>query len=200
MALNRSVLMPDGTVRARHEVVSITHVAGAVTHIDVVSADANGAGAYRSAVTVECDDTVTFERAYEIVAADERFVEYVDPSAAALAEVLPLLTDEQAEQVPGAFPEWEPGRDYEAGERVRFGEMLYRIVQGHTSQEGWEPDAAPALFARVGEPDVVAEWVQPTGAQDAYATGDRVYYDGKVWVSTADANVWAPGVYGWEEE
>ena len=42
-------------------------------------------------------------------------------------------------------------------------------------------------------------WVQPTGAHDAYAQGAKVSHNGKKWVSTVSGNVWAPGVYGWEE-
>ena len=45
-------------------------------------------------------------------------------------------------------------------------------------------------------------WKQPTGAQDAYMTGDKVYYPTKndaIYISTVDNNVWAPDVYGWEE-
>lgn len=43
------------------------------------------------------------------------------------------------------------------------------------------------------------EWVQPVGGHDAYKIGDIVTRDGKTWRSTADANVWPPGVYGWVE-
>ncbi|WP_270217645.1 carbohydrate-binding protein [Dorea longicatena] len=32
-----------------------------------------------------------------------------------------------------------------------------------------------------------------------YAKGDKVTHNGKTWISTADGNVWEPGVYGWEE-
>lgn len=47
---------------------------------------------------------------------------------------------------------------------------------------------------------LVASWfVPPTGATDAYNKGDKVTYNGKHWASTADANVWQPGVYGWDE-
>lgn len=35
---------------------------------------------------------------------------------------------------------------------------------------------------------------------DAYNTGDKVSYNGKKWISSYDANVWEPGVYGWEEQ
>lgn len=46
----------------------------------------------------------------------------------------------------------------------------------------------------------VKDFVQPTGAHDAYNKGDKVLFDGKVYVSTIDGNVWSPSVYpnGWE--
>jgi hypothetical protein len=40
-------------------------------------------------------------------------------------------------------------------------------------------------------------WIQPTGAHDAYSKGAVVTYNSKLWQSTLDANVWAPGVAGW---
>lgn len=42
------------------------------------------------------------------------------------------------------------------------------------------------------------EWVQPTGAHNTYNTGDKVSYNGQHYVCTVDANVYAPGVYGWQ--
>ena len=50
------------------------------------------------------------------------------------------------------------------------------------------------------EPEI-PEWVQPTGAHDAYNVGDKVRYKGKVYESTINGNVWSPEVYpqGWEE-
>lgn len=42
-------------------------------------------------------------------------------------------------------------------------------------------------------------WIQPTGAHDAYNTGDRVTWNGILWESTIDANVWEPGVSGWKQ-
>lgn len=51
------------------------------------------------------------------------------------------------------------------------------------------------------EPEGAPEWVQPTGAHDAYGIGDEVTYNGHLWRSTADGNVWAPGTVGapWED-
>jgi len=45
----------------------------------------------------------------------------------------------------------------------------------------------------------IAAWAQPTGAQDAYATGDWVWYNGKAWRNLTAANVQQPGVSGWRE-
>ncbi len=44
------------------------------------------------------------------------------------------------------------------------------------------------------------EWVQPSGSTDAYNTGDRVTFDGAVFESIIDGNVWSPVDYpaGWE--
>jgi len=42
-------------------------------------------------------------------------------------------------------------------------------------------------------------WVQPTGATDAYPLGARVTHVGKDWESNTPANVWEPGVFGWDE-
>ena len=44
------------------------------------------------------------------------------------------------------------------------------------------------------------EWVQPTGAHDAYPKGKRVMHNGEIWVSDVDDNVWEPGVHGWTKE
>jgi hypothetical protein len=43
------------------------------------------------------------------------------------------------------------------------------------------------------------EWIQPTGAHDAYGLNAEVTHLGKYWRSTVDANTWEPGVYGWIE-
>lgn len=111
------------------------------------------------------------------------------------------LPDEDALQAVELFPAWAAGTEYTAGVRVRYEGELYRCEQAHTSQEGWEPPAVPALWTAVAEPGTIPVWRQPTGAQDAYQTGDLVHYpdaDGPVYRSTVDNNTWAPDVYGWE--
>lgn len=111
------------------------------------------------------------------------------------------LSDEDALGGVELFPAWTAETSYELGVRVRYGDKLYKCVQAHTSQDQWTPDVTPALWTEVAEPGEIPVWKQPTGAQDAYMTGDKVHYpdeSGPVYESTMDYNVYAPDVYGWE--
>ena len=47
---------------------------------------------------------------------------------------------------------------------------------------------------------VIGPWRQPLGAHDAYRIGDKVTYNGQVFVCNLDYNVYAPDVTGWEFE
>ena len=98
------------------------------------------------------------------------------------------------------YPEWAAVQAYTAGYKVQHGGKLWRCLQAHTSQDGWEPDSAPSLWAKVLIPDetVVPEWEQPDST-NPYSAGDKVTHNGKTWVSDIDNNVWEPGVYGWTE-
>lgn len=110
------------------------------------------------------------------------------------------LPDEDALEAVELFPVWQTDAAYSLGIRVRYADKLYRCEQAHTSQAGWEPPNVPALWTEVAKPGEIPVWKQPTGAQDAYMTGDKVWYpekDTTVWESTMDYNVYQPGVYGW---
>ena len=111
----------------------------------------------------------------------------------------------EAESAQSMAEKWHPGRSYADGEVCTHGGTLYKCIQAHTSQGGWQPGSVPALFAVLGDTGEnssgstnVSKWVQPTGAQNAYSIGDVVKHKGKNWVSTVGANTWEPGVYGWE--
>lgn len=113
------------------------------------------------------------------------------------------LPDDDAYYTPELFPRWRAGVALDVDVRVCYRDKLYRVVQAHTTQDDWTPDITPALFTEVPRPGEIPVWRQPTGAQDAYMKGDKVRYPdaaGSVWVSLIDANVYAPGVYGWEEQ
>ena len=49
------------------------------------------------------------------------------------------------------YPEWAAGVDYATGYKVQHGGRLWRCVQAHTGQTGWEPENAPALWTEICE-------------------------------------------------
>lgn len=63
-----------------------------------------------------------------------------------------------------------------------------------------EPEPGTEPEPGDGEEDIPA-FVQPTGAHDAYQTGDRVTYNGHIYESAINNNVWSPDTYpqGWTD-
>lgn len=118
------------------------------------------------------------------------------------------LDDERAMEVATLYDPWAEGKAYAAGEFVTYGKnsvgdpQLYKVVQPHTSQADWTPDAAASLFVAIGlDEKGFPVWSQPTGAHDAYNTGDVVDYNGKLYKSLIDGNIYSPDAYaaGWTE-
>jgi hypothetical protein len=117
---------------------------------------------------------------------------------------LAKLPDEIALEAVELYDRWAAGVNYALDVRVRYGDKLYRVVQAHTSQSDWTPDATPALWTEVAKPGEIPVWKQPTGAQDAYNKGDKVHYptiNDPVYESLIDANVYSPEAYpaGWKK-
>lgn len=112
------------------------------------------------------------------------------------------MNDDQALNCMSIFPLWEEGVTYSEGNRVKYKDKLYKVLQDHTSQSDWTPDTASSLFVEISDPNIeYPEFVQPTGAHDAYAKGEKVTFEGKHYISLIDANVYSPTAYpaGWEE-
>lgn len=111
------------------------------------------------------------------------------------------LDDNDALEATQLFPMWESNKTYTKNDRVRYDTILYKCLQDHISQDAWIPTAAPSLWAKVliPAPDVIPDWEQPDST-NAYQLGDRVRYQGKIWESTIDNNVWVPGTGNlWKE-
>lgn len=115
------------------------------------------------------------------------------------------MTDEMIVQYPAFVEKWKPDTEYTEGKRLSHNGTVYRVLQGHTSQDGWEPDKAPSLFAKVlvptdesGQQTSIDEWEQPDST-NPYMKGNKASHNGKVWESDYDNNVWEPGVFGWHE-
>ena len=116
--------------------------------------------------------------------------------------------EETAVEIASLYPVWAADKQYKANDIVQYGTnsvgdpQLYLVLQAHKSQADWLPDATASLYKKMG----ISEsgypiWTQPLCAVDAYNLGDIVSYNGKLYKSIINANVWAPDVYpaGWEE-
>ena len=116
--------------------------------------------------------------------------------------------EDTAVEIASLYPVWAADKQYKANDVISYGTnsvgdpQLYLVLQAHKSQSDWLPDATASLYKKMG----ISEsgypiWTQPLCAVDAYNLGDIVSYNGKLYKSIINANVWAPDVYpaGWEE-
>ena len=114
---------------------------------------------------------------------------------------VPALFTVYRSDTTGTLP-WIAGEVVDRGTRRTYADKTWECLQAHTTELGWEPETTAALWKEVtvvGYP----VWVQPTGAQDAYALGDIVWFPTEgstLYRSLINANVWSPVTYpaGWE--
>lgn len=119
------------------------------------------------------------------------------------------LDEDTVLQIATIFDPWvSEGHSYQIGDYCIYGvnevgdPQLYLCLQAHTSQADWTPDSAVSLFKAVGiTEEGYPEWTQPVGASDAYMKDDIVSFEGTLYISLIDNNVWSPTAYsaGWKE-
>lgn len=61
------------------------------------------------------------------------------------------VDDNTALRMKDFYPEWAAGTSYAVGYKVRRDGKLWRVVQAHTSQIGWEPETAASLWEQINE-------------------------------------------------
>lgn len=127
------------------------------------------------------------------------------------------LTEAQRELVLARYPEYRIGQYYvgkneseEDYDIINYNDELYEVVQSHVAQGDWIPSETPALYTPVNnvevedeegnEVELIKDFVQPTGGHDAYQTDDKIRFDGEIYESTIDNNVYSPDDYaqGWK--
>ena len=143
-----------------------------------------------------------------------------DLDDARIQQSLDILMEDQAKPLErnglpweNSYPDWVLGIQYNIGDVVLYVTntdigsvpINYKCVQAHVSQSDWTPPKTPALWTVFTDPALgPQEWVQPTGAQDAYDYGVQVWWDAgagiHLWTSEYSANTWEPGVFGWTDE
>lgn len=111
-----------------------------------------------------------------------------------------ILTQQQLADLATIYPQWRINKYYESDEVFVKDSLLFRVIQAHTSQADWPPQTTGSLYTPFRAPGEITDWVQPTGAHDAYQTGEKVNYNGKTYESLIDNNTWSPDAYpaGWK--
>lgn len=135
-------------------------------------------------------------------------LQYAAQLRATLRKFAATLPDDQKTEVACVFPAYQVSKAYAAGDVFRYGTnnvgdpQLYQVLQAHTSAAELLPDSTASFYKAIGvTAEGYAEWSQPVCASDAYNTGDIVSYNGTLYQSVIDGNVWNPADYpaGWVE-
>ena len=113
-----------------------------------------------------------------------------------------VVDDVVALSIKEFYDEWQEGVAYKVNQYVMYKEVLYKVLTEHNSQASWTPDVTASLYAKVlADPtgETINEWVQPDST-NGYMKGDKVKYEGVVYVSLIDNNIWSPVAYpaGWQ--
>ena len=111
------------------------------------------------------------------------------------------LPDSQAYTCKNLYPEWRIAQKYKADQMIQYDGELYKLAQDTVSQDQYRPGAegTESIYTLItmtssGYP----LWTPPTGAHDAYDTGDIVFYNDKLYQSKINGNVYEPGTdYRW---
>lgn len=135
-------------------------------------------------------------------------LQYAEQLRRAIQLFVRSLSDDEAMEVATVYPKYEIGKAYKVGDMFTFGNnavgdpQLYRVVQDHTSAEEWIPSGTASLYSPIGLTEKgFPIWSRPTGAHDAYNTGDTVDYNGALYRSLINGNTYSPDEYpaGWEK-
>ena len=108
-----------------------------------------------------------------------------------------VTDDEVALEIKEFYDIWEVGISYLVGRYITHNDILYKVLTEHTSQSEWTPDVSPSLFAKVlidPSGETINEWVQPDST-NGYMKGDKVKFEGNVYESVIDNNIWSPSAY-----
>ena len=122
----------------------------------------------------------------------------------AVKQARQVTDDTEALSLQILYKQWNKqiGKTLQVGEYINHNDILYKVLQQHVAQDNWSPDVSPSLFAKVlvdptGE--TVLDWEQPDST-NGYMIGDKVRFEGHIYVSVIDNNIWSPTAYpaGWE--
>ena len=97
------------------------------------------------------------------------------------------VDDNTALRMTTFYPEWAENTEYTIGYKVQRSGKLWRCVQAHTSQIGWEPEKAASLWTEICESHAgTLEDPIPYSGNMALESGKYYSQDGKVYRCTRD--------------
>ena len=97
------------------------------------------------------------------------------------------VDDNTALRMTTFYPEWAANAEYTIGYKVQRSGRLWRCLQAHTSQAGWEPENAASLWTEICESHSgTLEDPIPYSGNMALESGKYYSQDGKVYRCTRD--------------
>ena len=102
----------------------------------------------------------------------------------AIKSLREVLTDEVALNYVVLYPDWAVDKELAVGDRIEHEGKLYKVVQAHTTQEGWTPDATPALFEPI---DIINEG---TLANPIVAAAGMTYFKDKYYLDETNGKIY----------
>lgn len=110
------------------------------------------------------------------------------------------LTQEEINALQNLYDEWHTRDSFEVGEYIRYNNTLYKVVLEHPRQDNWLPDVEESLYTVVQAVGVTEEWGTRNLTVNPFMFGEKVRFEGVVYKSKIDNNVWSPTDYaqGWE--
>ena len=106
-----------------------------------------------------------------------------------IAQQINTLTvdDNTALRMVEFYPEWATDTAYPAGYKVQRNGKLWRVLQAHTSQTGWEPENAASLWTEICESHAgTLDDPIPYSGNMALESGKYYSQDNKVYRCTRD--------------
>ena len=97
------------------------------------------------------------------------------------------VDDNTALRMTTFYPEWAANAEYTIGYKVHRGGKLWRCIQAHTSQAGWEPENAASLWTEICESHAgTPEDPIPYNGNMALESGKYYSQDSKIYRCTRD--------------
>ena len=144
---------------------------------------------FKNGVKIEDTEMVISLRRRMVIEEKYRPLTESEVSRMLIAQQINMLTvdDNTALRMVAFYPEWEENTEYTAEYKAQRNGKLWRCIQAHTSQTGWEPENAASLWTEICESHAgTLEDPIPYSGNMALESGKYYMQDGKVYRCTRD--------------